>query len=324
LKNDADLEPVTDAFSRYDSFIILGHEEPDADCLGSQLALGMWLEEKGKKIYLCSKGPWERDEIAGWEKYFSGKLPNQVSTENTAAVILDCSSLERTGFSESELPDIPYIVIDHHAAGSSFGDIRYINPLCPSTTLLIQKIIEKSGGKITKKLSEPLFLGFCTDTGFFRHLEPGRAEPLLLVSRLIEAGASPPETFRAMSGGGSLNSRILLGRLLERSESYFHGRLIITWENWKDWREIGSKRDSDMLYQLLTGINGVEAVAVIREQNDGYCNVGLRSTTELNVAEIARFFGGGGHKKAAGCTISGDRHDIIEHLLQIFADRLKS
>jgi phosphoesterase RecJ-like protein len=73
---------------------------------------------------------------------------------------------------------------------------------------------------------------------------------------------------------------------------------------------------------MLLSISGVEAAAVIREQNDGICTIGMRSITDLDVGQIARFFGGGGHKKASGCTTSGDLHDVSEHLLRVFADRM--
>jgi len=320
--SDSDISAVLDAFEKHDTFYILGHEDPDADCLGSQRALGSWLSRRGKKIHLCSTGPWNRPEIAGWEKLFSSRIPTPGNNENPLTVILDCSSPDRTGFQDSELPDTESCVIDHHTAGSDFGDIRFVDPLSPSTTLLILKLIEAAGDEPTKEEAEFLFIGFCTDTGFFRHVEPGRGDSLQAVARLVDAGASPAETFRLLAGGRSLGSRKLLGRVLERSELHFHGRLVLTWETWKDWRELGSERDSDIMYQMLLSISGVEAAAVIREQNDGTCAIGLRSITDLDVGEIARFFGGGGHKKAAGCTAGGDLHDVSEHLLRVFADRL--
>jgi phosphoesterase RecJ-like protein len=183
--------------------------------------------------------------------------------------------------------------------------------------------MEKAGAKITKDEAGMLFLGFCTDTGYFRHVEPGRAEPLEAVARLVAAGASPAETFRLLAGGRSIGSRKLLGRVLERSELFFGGRVVFTWETWKDWIELANERDSDMLYQLILSIAGVQAAVVIREQNDGFCVVGLRSVTDLDVGEIARSFGGGGHRKAAGCTLSGDLHDVTEQVMRTFADRLK-
>ena len=319
---DDSLKTILQALDEHEVFVILGHEDPDADCLGSQRALGSWLSRIGKTVHLCSAGPWARPEISEWQSWFRNRIPVLDSREKVLTIILDCSSFDRTGLPADSLPDAPVMVIDHHAAGSDYGDIRYVDSLSPSTTLLVQKIMEAAGDKPTQDEAEILFLGFCTDTGFFRHLEPGHGEALELVSRLVEAGASPTDTFRLLGGGRSLGSRKLLGRVLDRAELYFDGRVVISWENWKDWRELGSERDSDMLYQLLLSIGGIEAAAVIREQNDGNCVVGLRSITDLDVADIARFLGGGGHRKAAGCTVSGDLHDVTEHLLQIFADRL--
>lgn len=322
MNHGSEIDSVLKAFETHSTFVILGHEDPDADCLGSQRALGSWLTRRGKDVHICSVGAWARPEIADWEPLFKRMIPELDEKEPVLTVILDCSSPDRTGYTDAELPSGSSCVIDHHAAGSDFGDIRYVDPLSPSTTLLIQKLIETTGDTPTPEEAEIMFLGFCTDTGYFRHVEPGRAEPLEAVARLVGAGASPAETFRLLAGGRSLSSRKLLGRVLERSELHFDGRLVLTWENWKDWRELGSERDSDMLYQLMMSIAGIEAAVIIREQNDGKCTVGFRSITELDVGAIARFFGGGGHKKASGCTMSGDLEDVTEQILHIFADRL--
>ena len=300
-------------------FYILGHEEPDADCAGSQRALGHWLERRGKTVHLCSKGPWQRPEIADWKDFFLD-APPLASGERVLTVILDCSSPDRTGFEQSQLPNGLSLVIDHHAAGSDFGDVRCVVPSSPSTTLLIQELMEDAGDPPDSEEAGWLFLGFCTDTGFFRHLEPGRGDSLNYVARLVDGGASPSAVFRHLSGGRSLGSRRLLGRIMDRAELHFDGRLVMSWEKPSDRAELGDERDSDMLYQMLMGIAGVEAAAVVREQ-DGFCSVGLRSVTDLNVAEIAGILGGGGHKKAAGCAPEGDRADVMDRLLGLFGER---
>lgn len=314
---------ILQTISQYDTFLILGHEDPDGDSLGSQLALGSWLERLGKRVCLCSPGNWKRPEIADWQNLFESVIPDFEENLEVVSIIVDCSSWERTGYPSGSLPDGPLILIDHHASNATFGDILYLNPKSPSTTLLIQRIIESSGATPNLQEAEYIFLGFCTDTGFFRHLTSDSAEVFDAVGRLVALGVSPGKTFRKISGKRTLGSRKLLGRALDRTELYIDGRVAFTWEHWKDWREVGSLRDSDMLYQMLMAIKGVEAVIFMREQNDGNCRVSLRSTTDLDVSTIAGLFGGGGHKKASGCIISGDRHDVIENLLPIFADRLE-
>ncbi|OQX29107.1 MAG: hypothetical protein B0D92_05530 [Spirochaeta sp. LUC14_002_19_P3] len=316
--------PLLDVIDTYTSFCILGHMDPDMDCLGSQRALASWLKRRGKTVVLCSFGPWRREDVSSWKEFFLSSIPDFPPGEEVLTVLLDCSSPERTGFKESDFPKGATAVIDHHATSGVFGDFRFIDANCPSTTMLIQHLMEAAGDVPTQEEAQLLFFGFCTDTGFFRHLDSGKAQYLKAAARLMELGVSPTDTHCMLFGGRSLGSRRLIGRALERAELHYEGRVLLTWENWKDWRECGSERDSDMLYQLLISIAGVEAVAVIREQNDGLCIVNMRSVTDLDVSAIAEFFGGGGHRKAAGCTISGDRHDASEHLLRIFADRLNT
>lgn len=318
------ISSLIEAFDLFDHYCVFGHQYPDADCVGSQLVMGSWLRRRGKTVHLLSVGPWDRPEIREWSSLFTSRVPPMDEDASVATIFLDCSSPSRTGFGESGIPSDCSIVIDHHIVSDDFGDIRFIDPQSPSTTLLIQKIIEGAGDKPTKEEAEILFLGFCTDTGYFRFIEKGYAEPLEAVARLVGIGASPEETFRKIAGGKTLGSRKLLGRALDRAKLYFDGRVIITWETWKDWRELSSERDSNMLYQLLTGITGVEVLVAIREQSNGICTLSLRSTRDLDVRDIASFFGGGGHRKASGCTITGDRHDILELILPILADRLET
>ena len=302
---------------------IFGHENPDADCLASQSVLASWLSRTGKTAHKCSVGPWERPEISEWQSSFESTIPQFDAEEHVLKIFVDCSSPERTGYPSIAFPAGPSLVIDHHSAGSDFGTIRYIDTSSPSTTLLVQRIMSAANTVPTLEEANLLFLGFCTDTGFFRFLKAGNGEPFREIAQLVEIGASPAETYRLLSGGRSLGTRHLLGRALQRVELYFDGRAAITWETWKDWQELGRERDKDMLYQLLTSITGVEAVVLIREQIDGTCSLGLRSTGSLDVGSIAGFFGGGGHNNAAGCTITGDRSDVLEQVLKILADRLE-
>lgn len=285
--------------------------------------MGSWLRRRGKEVAVCSAGPWDRAEIAGWSDSFLRDIPAFQNPTAPLTVILDCSSPDRTGYPPSALPSAPALVIDHHAAGSDFGDFRYVDPDSPSTTLMIQKIIEHSGDTPTGPEARDLFFGFCTDTGFFRHLVDRQGEAFAAVARLVDAGASPNETFQSITGGRTLGSRRILGRALDRSVPEFNGRIMVTWEDAEDTRELGPERDSDLLYQALLGIGGAEGAITIREGSDGFCDVGLRSTTDLDVGSIARQFGGGGHKKAAGCTVAGDRHAVRDKLIAAFQHRFR-
>jgi phosphoesterase RecJ-like protein len=305
-----------------DKFLVAGHKEPDGDCVGSQLALCSALRRLGKRAVPCSAGPFKRTEVKSYADLFLAS-PGEAEKEGARLIIVDCSSISRTGDLEPFIKGLPAAVIDHHASGGSGeespGTVSFIDPKAPSTTFLVQKLIEELLGELTVEEAELLLFGLCTDTGFFRHGDHGSAETFLAASRLIRAGASPNKTFRVINGGKSLNSRLLLGLLLSRAQPYFEGRLILTVEELEDTRRFGLEgRDSDNLYQLLQSVEGVEAVAVIRQETADNCTVGFRSRDQLDVAALAAHFGGGGHRNASGCSIKGTIDTVEPQILEVF------
>jgi phosphoesterase RecJ-like protein len=303
-----------------DSFLLIGHKNPDGDCLSSQLAFGSFLERIGKKVCLISPGPFDRPEIEHQEKYFNAHVPEKLKTGDTLAVILDCSTIDRIAHLGDEIKDLDIAVIDHHDSGKSFGDYLFIRPDAPSVTFLIQKIIEAFEEEPSPDEARLLLFGIATDTGYFRHLESGSVEVFQAVARLTEYGASPKVAHSEMYGGRTLKSRQLMGKLLTRVRSELDGKLMITYETEEDLLEFGTdNRDSDALYQQLQGIKQVEAIILIRFESEKELSVGLRSKHYADIGAVAKSFGGGGHKKAAGFTWNGSAEEITEKLIQVFS-----
>lgn len=305
--------------SQYKIFYIIGHSEPDGDCLGSQLAVGSFLSRRGCNVNLHSCGPFNRTEIAELSKHFKGRIERTSIPMNAAVILLDCSSLDRIGELKEDIQGMPVCVIDHHASGSLFGDVRWIVPSAPSVTFMIQMLIHHFGEKPTKEEAQHLFFGLATDTGFFRHLDATGGDSFRAAANLVDAGCSPKAAFLRMYGNRPLSSRLLLGRLLGRCRALYDGKLLYTWETLDDKKSFSSEsRDSDILYQLLLGTRGCQAAVVIREENLGTCSAGLRSLYDFDVGKIAKDFGGGGHAKAAGFSFSGTREELEKLLLPHF------
>jgi phosphoesterase RecJ-like protein len=299
----------------HESFYIVGHKEPDGDCLGSQMALASFLRRQGKRTLLLSSGPFTRTEIAPFASQFQDHVSSPVVGEpESAIIVLDCSSLSRIGPIVEELPaGAPLAFIDHHAAGTVAGDVQFVDPESPAVAYLIQLIIEAMGEHPDADEAEYLLFGICTDTGFFRHLDQRSGDIFAAVGRLVEAGASPKQAFDAMNGGKPFESRKLMGELLTRAELRYDGRLVITSMNLDDQQRYGLiGRDSDMLYQLLLTVAGIEVAVVVRQENAAECTVGFRSRASIDVASIAAVFGGGGHRLAAGLHMKGQSDDVVE------------
>jgi phosphoesterase RecJ-like protein len=305
-------------------FLVVGHHEPDGDCVGSQLALTSALKRLGKQATPCSAGPFKRTEIVPFADRFMGQIGER-ERDGSRVIIVDCTAADRTGDLEASLKGLPTAIIDHHDTNreASPGMVVFLDADAPSVTFMILALIEALGLAPNPEEAEFLLFGLCTDTGFFRHVDAGGAETFAYASRLVKAGANPKNAFQNMYGGKSLGSRILLGHILSRAETYYGGKLIYSYETYEDTQKFGLEgRDSDSLYQLMQSIGGVEAILVIRQESADACTAGLRSLDRVNVAEIAAQFGGGGHKNASGLKTAGTIEGLKPKLIEAFRGQL--
>jgi phosphoesterase RecJ-like protein len=300
----------------HNAFLVVGHTEPDGDCIASQLTLVRWLRRRGKRAVALSEGPFDRPEVAAFAREFS-IAPDGDFPDPDAVVVIDCSALERTGELSRLAEGLPSLVVDHHASGSSFGDVRLVDPGTPATTLLVYDLIVRAGDRLVAEDADLLLFGFCTDTGFFRHLDPESAPSLRKVAGLLEAGASPRRVYRAIYSGRRLGQAKLLGRMLERVESHCGGRVLLTWQDLEDRRRAGEEaRGSAELYTLLQMVGGSEIVVMVKEEAEHSCSVGLRSSGGFDVGHLAQSLGGGGHRPAAGYVEDGTIEEVKDRLLE--------
>jgi phosphoesterase RecJ-like protein len=324
--DDLPLE-LLDFIREGDKFLVAGHKEPDGDCIGSQLALTSILRRMGKDVIPCSAGPFKRSEVKPYEHFFTS-APTEKDKIGARLILLDCSSLDRTGALQPYLEGLRLAIIDHHKAEKkedlkhgepSQSSVCYIDVNAPSVTFLVMKLIKALGLELNREEAELLFFGLCTDTGFFRHVDCDGAQTFEAAASLIHSGANPKDVYSAIYGGKSLDSRKLIGHVLNNAESLFDGRLIVLFEEYAEACRLGHEnRDSDAMYQLLQSVAGVEAIAFIRQETPENCKVGLRSRSWIDVGNIAESFGGGGHKNAAGFSHVGKIAELRPKIILAF------
>jgi bifunctional oligoribonuclease and PAP phosphatase NrnA len=309
------------AFIRgHGSFVLLGHKEPDGDCIASQIVMRRILESMGKTCRLVSVGPFDRPEITQFAGLFEPDVSASDLQKGTALIILDCSTADRTGGPGARLKGLPALVVDHHASGEVYGNARFVVSSSPSTTLLVLALADAFGCPLNAEDACLLLFGLCTDTGFFRHLGAGSSDIYRTVARLTDMGTSTSEVFKLVYGGRDLQSRKLLAAMLQRTESLWDGKLLLTWQTAEDRRMLGaSQRGEDDLYRLLQTVKGSEVVAFIKEEEGGRFSLGLRSNRGVDVGAVAASFGGGGHRQAAGCDMQGPLESIRTRLIDAFS-----
>lgn len=306
-----------------DFFFIVGHKEPDGDAIHSCLGVAEILKHFGKQYQLLSAGPFKRTEILCHADKFSSEaqfLSNE-DRKKTGLIIVDCSEFSRIGDLNGDIKGLATFIIDHHkTAECPDNALSYIDDSSPSTANLIQQFYEKIIGHVPGDVAQTLFFGICTDTGFFKYILPGNGNIFHAAARLIDAGADPRGTYDAITGGKPFKTRKLLGLMLDRAELYSGGKLIVTYETMEDTQKYGSNgRDSDSLYQLLLSVEGVVAVAFLRQETVHTCTGGFRSRGNIDVSAIAAKFGGGGHKNAAGMSCEGRLDTLIPSVCKEFA-----
>lgn len=311
---------LVDFLFKYKKYIVIGHFEPDGDCICSSLAMGSFLKRHGAEVFLLNEGPFAKTEIAEYASSFSQKIPRGADKKTTGLVIVDCAGVDRVGGTFSTfLQGYDTVIIDHHATNTINNCVCLIQKDAPSTTYLVQAIIEYVDGKVSPYEAEILFFGLSTDTGFFRHLDTRSSNVFNAAARLVEAGANPKKTFLKMNGGKSLNSRKILANVLSRLQAFYDGRLMISYETYEEVCQYGRySRDSDMTYMVIQGIENVEAMVLIKQESPTKCTIGFRSLDKIDVSVVAKTFGGGGHIQASGAYVDGTIEELIPQIVEKF------
>ena len=193
----------------------------------------------------------------------------------------------------------------------------------PATALLIQLIMEATGEAPSSEEAGLLFFGICTDTGFFRHLGSDTADVFRAVARLVESGASPRDTYHKMYGNQDFEKRRLLGVMLQRTERFCGGRVLFTYQERADRSQLPqNSRGDEELYSLLQTVAGSDVLVFGREEDNRECSFSLRSNESFDVGTVARSFGGGGHRQAAGFTFKGTIPEGRDEVLSLIMQQL--
>lgn len=310
---------ILEAIKNAKEAIVIGHKNPDGDCISSELAVGAFLEHLGIHSYLINEGPFQRPEINCFAPFFRTDITDDILERDPLVIVVDCSTGDRPGDVFKKLKDLSTILVfDHHSSGEPFTkpEYQYIVTESVSTTLVLEQLRQALNIPLTKELAEHLFFGFMTDTGFFHFMnEKVAGESLRLVSQYADAGVSMFDMYNKLHSGKSLEFLQLVSSIVNRTEHHLQGRVYTT-EMYKE-ETSGPDKPADTLYSLLMQIDECEVLFFFKE-NEGSVEIGMRSqdTSNVDVGAFASSLGGGGHRNAAGATVMGTLSEVKALVLE--------
>ncbi|HET8751987.1 MAG TPA: bifunctional oligoribonuclease/PAP phosphatase NrnA [Gaiellaceae bacterium] len=318
MTQTTDLKATADALRRHDRFLVVTHENPDGDALGSLLAATLALRSLGKDavMYLAGQTPLPREYAFMPLEGLLREPPADAAERVLLAV--DCAKEDRIG-DEAVLSRAPLVLdVDHHHDNTRFGDVNLIVADASSTGEVLRDLFAELGVELTPELAEPLYIALVTDTGRFQYANT-TPKALRLAAELVEAGADIHAVFQEVYESVEFAKLKLLARALARAEVLEGGRIVVSHLLRADFGEVGASEPySEGIIDYLRAVEGAELAVLIREQLNKATRShkgSLRSSIdELDVSAIARRFGGGGHRQAAGFSTDLPLPEIVEQI----------
>jgi phosphoesterase RecJ-like protein len=319
----SDLQAVADALRSNDRFLLVTHENPDGDALGSLLAAKLALDAMGKdsEMYLYGDAPLPREYGFMALDGLRRELPDDAGER--VLVALDCANESRMGPLPELLERAPLTLdIDHHHDNSRFGDVNLVVGDASSTGEVLRDVFAELDVALTPEISEALYIAVVTDTGRFQYTNT-TPKALRLAAELVEAGANVHRVFQGVYESVEFAKLKLLARALERAQVYEGGRLVVSYLRQDDFTDLNAPEAySEGIIDYLRAVEGAEMAALIREppRREGpRRRVSLRaSNDELDVSAIARKSDGGGHRQAAGFSSDASVEEITDFIHREF------
>jgi phosphoesterase RecJ-like protein len=305
-------------------FLVLTHYRPDGDAVGSQLALALLLKDLGKRVEA-----WNDDEVPAKFRFLPQShlvtRPPAEPKDFDVVIAIDTSTWQRVGSAAQRIRSRKHFInIDHHVSNEKFGDINWIVPEAPASGQILFELIQQGGFKLTREMATCLFAAISTDTGSFSYGST-TAESLRAAAVLVDTGINVGEICRHVYESYPYARLMLLQKALAQLQLVDHKRVAYTWVTTEMFEESGAKReDTEGLIDYARAIDGVVVALLFEEMAEpGKTRVSFRSKhPRLDVNSVARRFGGGGHREAAGARIAGEPREIEARVLAAVSEAL--
>jgi len=321
-------DQVIEELRAAEKLLLTTHENPDGDALGSLVAMHWILEQIGKDSVMYMSP----DEFPLSHEYrhmtldgLLGAPPEDI--DERIVVFLDCGNIDRMPVDFLQREGIHILNIDHHHDNTRFGTVNLVVPEASCTAEIVLGLAHELGAEITSAIADALYVGLVTDTGKFMY-ENTTPAAHRMAAELIEAGVDTHVVYRRLFEELPFRRLQLLSRALMSVARYDDGALTIAAVERGDFEETGAlETDSEGVVDHLRSVEGTKVAVLIRDvlsdEKRGCRKVSLRSTDgQVDVSQIARTLGGGGHRQAAGATTDLPQGELVDTLRRQVADQL--
>lgn len=314
------LDNILEEINKANNIVILTHENPDGDAVGTALGLYHALKQYGKKpniiipeyprIFQFLPGTSEIKKESEIEKY-------------DLAIAVDCATMKMlNGYTKYFENAKTKITIDHHGTNTMYGDINFVNPDAPACAQIMLMILDHFNIEITKEIGTCILTGIITDTGGFKY-QGVTAETFEFVAWLLNKGVNVSKIYRQVLQMKTKPNFELNRIATNRLEFLEDGKVAYTYITEEDVEKVNAQSgDHEGIVEIGRDVEGVEVSVFVRQTEKG-CKVSLRSNEYVNVSDVCLMFGGGGHQRAAGAMIQGTIEQVKEKLLYQIRAQLK-
>jgi phosphoesterase RecJ-like protein len=296
--------------------LVTSHQSPDGDAIGSEIALARLLRKMGKGVTI-----WNRDPAPNMFRTLPGVERIHVGTEPPAGfpeaydtvVVLECPSLERTGLAETLAP-LRVLNVDHHLGNGHYGEVNWVDTAAPAVGEMVYRLAQALKVELDAETATALLMTIASDTGGFRFSNTSVAA-FESAAALVRDGASPEQVGQWLYESQPEGAIRLLAEVLPTLAVSAEGRVATILLS-PDMYERANARpsDSEGLVDYPRSIAGVQAAALVRDLGNGRAKASLRSKGEIDVERLARQYGGGGHRNAAGFTTDRNATELRAEL----------
>jgi phosphoesterase RecJ-like protein len=316
-----DWQPFVEIVRKHERFVLTSHVRPDCDALGSELGMAGVLESLGKQVRIVNPhatppnlafiDPQRRIRHLGQDIQAADLADSEV------LIVLDTSAWAQLG----SMADVVRattarrVLIDHHVGEDDLKAELFKNVEAEATGRLVVEAADALDVRLTPEIAAPVFAALATDTGWFR-FSSTTAETLRLAGRLMDAGADAAAIFNALYEQDTLARVKLRGEILARVVADVDGRLVHTYVRLDDFRRTGALPiDTEDAVNLTLAVAGSEVAVIFVEQKPNAFKISFRSRCRVDCNQVARQFGGGGHKAAAGASVEGPFDEVQGRVL---------